>query len=210
MTYAELVDAIQDYMVNSEATFVANIPVFVQQAEERIFRSVYLPAFVKNGTVATVNGTPTVTVPSDFIYPVSMTVVSGTTRSYLLKKEPEFLREAFPTTTTTGTPRYYALYNETQFLFGPTPDAIYTLEVAYGYIPTSIVTASTSWLGTNAETCLLYGSLIEAGVFMRLEPEAMKELRQNYDTALALLKNEGNGKDTRDVYRYGQPRTVPQ
>jgi hypothetical protein len=176
MNYAALVQAIQDYTQNSETSFVANIPTFVQQAEERINRSIMLPELRKNATASMTAGNKYVARPSDFLSVFSFAVIdaAGDT-TYLLDKDVSFIREAYPSSGTQAIPKYYAQFDgdygtdEGNFILGPTPDANYDIELHYYYDPESIVTAGTSWYGDNAEAALLYGSLIEAYTYMKGE-----------------------------------------
>jgi hypothetical protein len=176
MNYSELVQAIQDYTQNEETSFVSNIPTFVQQAEERINRSIMLPELRKNATATMTAGNKYVARPSDFLSVFSFAVIdaAGDT-TYLLDKDVSFIREAYPSSGTQAIPKYYAQFDgdydtdEGNFILGPTPDANYDVELHYYYDPPSIVTSGTSWYGDNAEAALLYGSLIEAYTYMKGE-----------------------------------------
>jgi len=163
MNYTELTQAIQDYTENDEATFVAEIPTFVRQAEERIMRSVMLPELRKTVTGTAAANDRYLSRPSDLLSVFSIAIVNGSGEyTYLRDKDVNFIREAYPDPTTTAIPRYYAQFKGSDtstddgfFLLGPTPDQNYTVELYYYYDPPSIVDASTSWLGDNAETALL-------------------------------------------------------
>jgi hypothetical protein len=178
MNYSELVQAIQDYTQNEETSFVSNIPTFVQQAEERINRSIMLPELRKNVTASTLIGNKYIARPSDFLSVFSFAVIdaAGDT-TYLLGKDVSFIREAYPSSGTQAIPKYYAQFDgdasgtEGNFILGPTPDANYDVELHYYYDPESIVTSGTSWYGENAESALLYGSLIEAYTYMKGEAD---------------------------------------
>ena len=219
MNYAQLSAAIQEYTQNYETDFVANIPVFVQQAEQRIYNTVQFPSIRKNVTGFTTSGNKYLSCPLDFLAVYSMAVVSGDEYTYLLNKDVNFIREAYPSTASAnnGLPRYYALFgpattnanppvitNELTFLLGPTPDAGYTIELHYYYYPESIVTAGTSWLGDNFDSVLLYGSLFEAYTFMKGEQDMINLYGQRYNEALALAKRLGDGMERGDAYRDGQ------
>ena len=214
MNYAQLSAAIQAYTENTEANFVAEIPTFVQQAEQRIYNSVQFPSLRKNVTGSTTNANKYLACPSDFLASYSMAVVDGTgAYEYLLNKDVNYIRQAYPQPTDTGLPRYYALFgpqsndpNELVFILGPTPDATYTVELHYFYYPQSIVTASTSWLGDNFDTVLLYGSLVEAYTYMKGEQDIMQFYNMKYMEALALAKRLGDGLERQDAYRSGQYR----
>ena len=207
MNYAELQSAITAYTENYETSFVANIPVFVQNAEERIYNTVQLPALRKNSTS---NVSPTnkyLTTPDDYLAVFSLAVVDADGNYvYLLDKDVNFIRESYPHPSNSGLPRYYALFDQDTFMFGPTPDASYQVELHYFYYPESIVTAGTSWLGNNFESVLLYGSLLEAATFMKEDADVLQNYVSRYNEALALIKQLGDGKNRRDAYRNGQVR----
>ena len=210
MNYSELVQAIQDYTQNEETSFVSNIPTFVQQAEERINRSIMLPELRKNATATMTAGNKYVARPSDFLSVFSFAVIdaAGDT-TYLLGKDVSFIREAYPSSGTQAIPKYYAQFDgdasgtEGNFILGPTPDANYDVELHYYYDPESIVTAGTSWYGTNAEAALLYGSLIEAYTYMKGENDLVGLYTQRYNEAMGQLTGVDIRSD-RDDYREGK------
>lgn len=213
MNYTELVTAIQDYTENYEATFVTQIPTFVQQAENRMYRALLLPEFRKNSLGSTSSGNRYLARPADFLATFSIAIINGDgDYSYLLDKDMNFMREAYPNPTTTGVPRFYAQYAGDNalsatgyFLLGPTPDADYDVEMQYYYDPPSIVTEETSWLGTNAPAALLYGCLVEAYVFMKGDPDLLATYKGRYDDAMVGLGIvDVRGK--RDSYRDGDMR----
>lgn len=215
MNYSELVQAIKDYTENEETTFVTNIPTFVQQAEERIHRLIIIPELRKNVTATTTNGNQYVTRPSDFLSVFSLAVVDGSSNyEYLIPKDVNFIREAYPAAATSGLPRFYAIFDGDvqatgttgNFIVGPTPDSTYSIELHYYFDPPSIVTSSTSWLGDNAERVLLYGSLIEAYTFMKGEQDVLAMYQKNFDESLNDLALLGNARLKRDNYRDGEPR----
>jgi hypothetical protein len=215
MNYTQLSAAIQAYTENTEANFVAEIPVFVQQAEQRIYNSVQFPSIRKNVTGSTSSGNKYLGCPSDFLAVYSIAAIDATgAYEYLLNKDVNYIRQAYPNPTSdTGIPKYYALFgaqtndvNELTFILGPTPDATYGVELHYYYYPESIVTASTTWLGDNFDTVLLYGSLVEAYTYMKGEADMMALYNQKYGEALALAKRLGDGMERQDAYRSGQYR----
>jgi len=208
MNYASLVQMIQDYTENSESSFVSNIPTFVQLAEERIYNSVQIPAIRKNQTGAVTAGNKYLTLPTDWLATFSLSVIEPTTQAqtFLLNKDVNYIREAFPVPTDTGTPTHYAQFDAGTLILGPTPDLSYAVELHYYYYPESIVTASNSWLGDNFETVLLYGSLREAYQYMKGEDDLTAQYEAKYQESLMLLKVLGDGKDRRDAYRSGQTR----
>lgn len=210
MNYAELVQAIKDYTEYEEATFVAQIPTFVRQTEERVFRSVMIPELRKNATATTVPGFPYIARPADFLSAFSFAVVDGSGNySYLLDKDVNFIREAYPSASTLALPKYYAQFDgdddtsDGNFILGPTPNTAYTVQLHYYYDPPSIVDSSTSWLGDNAESVLLYGSLVEAYAFMKGEADLLGFYKQSYDEALAQMATVGV-RSRRDNYRGGE------
>lgn len=215
MNYTELVQAIKDYTENTETTFVSQIPTFVRQTEEKINRTVLIPELRKNVNASMTANNRFLTRPSDFLAPFSIAVIDGSSNyNYLLPKDVNFIREAFPNNTTSGLPKYYAEFDgdvvfpasSGHFLLGPTPDSAYQVQLHYYFDPPSIVTSSTSWLGDNAEETLLYGSLVEAYIFMKGEQDVLGMYQQRYNDALKRLMVLGEGRLKRDDYRDGQPR----
>ena len=217
MNYTQLSAAIQAYTENTEADFVANIPVFVQQAEQRIYNSVQFPSIRKNVTGVVSTTTPYLSAPDDYLASYSLAVIDATGNyEYLLNKDVNFIRQAYPSASDIGLPRYYALFGPTvsgstittelTFIVGPKPDANYTVELHYYYYPQSIVTASTTWLGDNFDSVLLYGSLVEAYTYMKGEQDMMALYNQKFMEALALAKRLGDGMERQDAYRSGQFR----
>jgi len=220
MNYTELTAAICDYTQNFDTDFTDNIPVFVEQAEQRIYNTVQFPSIRKNVTGATVANNKYLSTPIDFLSTYSIAVVDATgAYEYLLNKDVNFIRQAYPQPTDTAIPKYYALFgptttnsgspvitNELSFILGPTPDAVYTVELHYYYYPESIVTASTTWLGDNFDTVLLYGSLVEAYTFMKGETDMLALYDGKYKEALGLAKRLGDGLERGDAYRDGQTK----
>ena len=208
MTYAELTAAIKDYTNNTETAFVAAIPTFVKQAEQRIYRSVNLPVNRKNVAGTMTDGNQYLTMPTDFLLPLSLSITSSSNQIFLLNKDSNFVRSTYPNVSTKGTPKYYATFANDTFIIGPTPDANYVTELHYYYQPASIVDTSPSWLGTNADTVLLYGSLVEAYTYMKGDADMMQLYQQRYQEALDLLKLQAEGRMTGDEYRDGTIRTA--
>lgn len=284
MNYTQLKTAIEDYTQNYETTFIANLPVFITQAEQRIYNSVQFPSLRKNVTGVLTLGNKYLSCPTDYLSTYSLAVytapasaptatgtagaatitvssasgivvgqyvtgtgigagayvvaiatltitlsvvnsgaVSGSVTFqgeylYLLNKDVNFIRQAYPTPTSTGIPQYYALFgpavsgstisNELTFILGPTPDANYNAELHYYYYPESITTASSgqTWLGDNFDTVLLYASLVEAYTFMKGETDMMTLYNQKFVEALALAKRLGDGLERQDAYRTPQFR----
>jgi len=210
MNYTQLTAALQDYLETQETSFVSNIPTFVRQAEERIYRSVQIPELRKNATAATTSGNQYLARPSDFLSVFSMAVVDGSGNySYLYDKDVNFIREAYPGPSTQGLPKYYAQFDgdhvgtEGNFILGPTPNSNYTVELHYYYDPPSIVDTGTSWLGTNAETALLYGSLVEAYTYLKGDQDMLQLYTNRYNEAMLQLFGI-DLRAKRDDYRNGQ------
>jgi hypothetical protein len=214
MNYTQLSAAVQAYTENYDTAFVANMPVFVRQAEQRIYNTVQFPSLRKNVTGSTTANNKYLACPEDFLAVYSLAVVDGTgAYEYLLNKDVNFIRQAYPTPTAVGFPKYYALFgpqsndvNELTFILGPTPNGAYTAELHYFYYPPSIVDASTSWLGDNLDSVLLYGTLVEAYTYMKGEPDMLQLYNGKYTEALALAKRLGDGMERQDAYRSGQYR----
>jgi hypothetical protein len=221
MNYTQLVAEIQSYTENQFAT--DDINTFIKQAEQRIYNTIQFPSLRKNVTGATYGNNKYLSAPNDFLSVFSMAVVDGTgAYSYLLNKDVNFIRAAFPNPSDTGLPEYYALFgptttnaatpvitNELSFILGPTPDNAYTIELHYYYYPESIVTATTSWLGDNFDSVLFYGSLLEAYTYMKGEADVYSAYQKRYDEALAMAKRLGDGLERSDAYRSGQSRVAP-
>jgi hypothetical protein len=214
MNYTELSANIQAYTENTETNFVAEIPVFVKQAEQRIYNTVQFPSIRKNVTGVMSTNNKYLSCPNDFLAVYSMAVINTDgTYDYLLNKDVNYIRQAYPLPTDTAVPKYYALFGpqstnaaELSFILGPTPDANYNVELHYYFYPESIVTAATTWLGDNFDSVLLYGSLVEAYTYMKGEADIMSFYNTKYQEALGLAKRLGDGMERQDAYRSGQYR----
>jgi hypothetical protein len=215
MNYTQLTTAIKGFAENDfpatvgSFTSAEQIARFVQLAEQRIYNMVQLPAIRKNVTGTMTVGNKYLATPSDWLSTFSLAVINSDNEyHYLLNKDVNFIRESFPDTDSAffGKPQYYAVFDDNTFILGPTPDASYNSELHYFYYPTSIVTAGTSWLGTNFDSALLYGSLLEAALFMKSDADTMTVYKSRYDDAMAELKQLGDGKNRQDAYRSGQVR----
>ena len=209
MNYTELSQAIQDYCVNSETSFVDNIPTFVELAEQRIYNTVQIPAIRKNQIGSLTATNKYLSLPSDWLATFSLAVIDPITgaQSFLLDKDVNYIREAFPYPATSGQPTHYAQFDASTLILGPTPDDSYSVELHYYYYPQTIVTAGTSWLGNNFSDILLYGSIREAYVYLKGEAELIQKYDAMYMEALGRLVNLGDGKNRMDAYRSGQVRT---
>jgi hypothetical protein len=213
MNYTELKTAVEDA---TENTFSAtDFATLTQLAEQRIYNSVQLPALRKNVTGTLTSGNQYLSAPTDFLSVFSIAVIDALGNyEYLLNKDVNFIRSAFPNPSTTGTPKYYALFGpdssnltELTFILGPTPSAGLTAELHYFYYPVSIVTAGTSWLGDNFDSALFNAVMVEAARFMKQEQDIVQMMDKEYAQSLVLLKNLGDGKNRMDAYRSGQVRT---
>ena len=215
MNYAALVTAVSDYLENSFSTEVIN--QCISQAETRIYNTVQIPALRKNVTGVTEIANKYLACPNDFLSSYSMAAIDPVTGNYtyLLNKDVNFIREAYPNPTSTGAPKYYALFgplssnpNELTFILGPTPGAVYSVELHYFFYPESIVTAGTTWLGDNYDPALFYGTLVEAYTFMKGEQDMVVLYNTKYNEAMAQLKRLGDGLERQDAYRSGQVRVA--
>ena len=234
MTYSELVTAIQSYTENqfpdvyladgSVETSTTQINRLIEQAEQRIYNTIQFPSIRKNQYSAITANNKYISLPPDFLAVYSLALVTGVTDSdlntgtfeFLLNKDVNFIRQAYPTPNSTGEPKYYALFGPTvsgstittelSLILGPTPDALYYVELHYYYYPESITTAVTTWLGDNFDSVLLYGSLVEAYTFMKGEADIIGLYDTKYKEALALAKRLGDGMERQDAYRTGQYR----
>jgi hypothetical protein len=233
VNYSTLFETIKGYVENdfpntqftasdgsSSATLTSTeqINTFIQQAEQRIYNSVQFPAIRKNVTAALTPINQYLSTPSDFLAVYSLAVLNQNGEyNYLLNKDVNFIRQAYPSPSYTGIPEYYAIFgptttnsvpaiitNEYSLILGPTPDSNYTVELHYYYYPESIVTASTTWLGDNFDSILLYGSLLEAYTYMKGEADVIANYQKRYDEGMVLAKRLGDGMERGDAYRDGQ------
>ena len=205
MNYTELKANVEDIC---EQTFTADQhAMFAEQAEQKIYNTVQIPALRKNQTGNTTSGNKYLVYPTDLLYVYSLAVIDGSGNYiYLLDKDVNFMREAYPNPSTTGTPKHYGWFDNTAFILGPTPDSNYDVEIHYGYYPESIVTAGTTWLGDEFDSALLNGALVEAIRFQKGEPDMVALYEKLYVQALTLLIRMGDGKLRSDAYRSGQVR----
>ena len=219
MNYAELVVAVSDYTENTFPTVDMNI--FIEQAEQRIYNSVQFPSLRRNVTGTTTAGNKYLECPDDFLATYSLAVIdSSGNYEYLLNKDVNFIRQAYPNPNDSALPKYYALFgpavasngvisNELTFILGPTPNTSYSVELHYYYYPESIVTAGSTWLGDNFDSVLLYGTLVEAYTYMKGEADMALAYNTKYKEALELAKRLGDGLERSDAYRNGQHRVAP-
>jgi len=208
LTYGELKQAIQDYIEYDETTFVNNIPLFIRMAEERILKQVQLSLFRKNATASTFVANQYLACPSDFLAPFSLSLAGADGSKFFVEfKDPSFVQEYNPDPSVTGTPKYYTQFDYQNFLLAPTPSVSYTAELHYFYRPESITTLSdsgTTWLSENAEMALLYGSLLEANIFIKGEQDVMQVYAQRLEESITGLKQLGEAKEVTDEYRRGK------
>lgn len=213
MNYSELVTAVQDYCENNFPT--TDMDTMIRQAEQRIYNTVQIANLRKNVTGALTQGNKYLQCPGDFlsVYSLAIYPAAGGDYLYLLNKDVNFLREAYPNPATQGKPKHYAIFGprsdneaELTFILGPTPDAAYNAELHYYYYPESIVTAGDTWLGDNFDSALLNGVILEAAMYMRMEQDTVALVKDRYVQSISLLKNLGDGKQRMDAYRDGQVR----
>jgi len=207
-TYAQLKQAIQDYTENDETTFVTNLPIFIRAAEERILKNVQLALFRKNVSASFTASNQYLAVPTDFLAPFSLSLAGADgDKVFLDFKDPSYIQTYTPDGSTLGTPRYYAQYDVDTFILAPTPDGVYSAELHYFYRPQSLTVltdSQSSWLSENAEIALLYGTLVEACMYMKGEPDIMAAYNQKFQEALVGVKMLGEAKETTDEYRTGK------
>mgnify|MGYP000300030937 CR=1 FL=1 len=209
MTYDELYNSIIDYTENTDPVFESQIPIFVQNTEERIYNSVLIPVLRKNVTGNASANNKYLTCPSDYLAPYEMAVVGAASDGmyeYMLQKDVSYVRQAYPDPTQTGVPRYYAQFDQNTFILAPTPASAYAVELHYYYYPESIVIAGTSWLGDYYPMCLLYGALCEANVFNKGEADVQQGYEKLFLDNMALLKNYADGRTRNDNFRTPEPR----
>lgn len=212
MTYSELVTAVQNYCENVFTT--VDMDTFIRQAEQRIYNTVQIANLRKNVTGSLTTGNKYLQAPVDFLSVYSLAIIKADgSYEYLLDKDVNFIRQAYPNPSTTGTPKHYAIFGprsddetELTFVVGPTPSANFGAELHYFAYPESIVTAGETWLGENFDSALLNGTMVEAITYMKGEPDIVKLYAERYLSSIALLKNLGDGKQRTDAYRTGQVR----
>lgn len=207
-TYAQLKTAIQDFTENTETSFVSNLPVFIRASEQRIFKLVDLEFFRKNATSALTASDPYLSVPSDYMASFSLSITNGSSKEFLLQKDVNFLQEHSPNAASTGTPKYYAFFDIDNFIVAPTPDSNYAVELHYYYRPASLTAGSdsgTTWLSENAPNALLYGSLVEAYIYMKGEQDMLGMYEKQFQEALSRIKDLAESRENSDAYRRGLP-----
>jgi hypothetical protein len=207
-TFAELKTAIQDYTENTETSFVTNLPTFIKNAEQRIFKLVDLEVFRKNATSTLSQNDPYLSVPTDYLASFSFSVTSSSVKTFLLQKDVNYLQEYTPNPATTGLPKYYAFFDIDNFIVAPTPDSNYAVELHYYYRPASLTAGSdsgTTWLSENAPNAMLYGSLVEAYTYMKGEQDLMVVYEKQFQEALSRIKDLAEARENSDAYRRGLP-----
>jgi hypothetical protein len=209
-TLATLKSTVQDYLQVDETTFNANLNTFIEEAESRIFKLVQLPEQRKNVTGTLTSGNRFLATPSDFFAPFSLAVISNSRYYYLDYKHPSFIKEYSPTTTTQAQPKYYSLFDDTAFELSPVPDSGYSVELHYLYKPASLTAGAdsgTTILSTDHPDPLLYGTLVEAAIFLKEAPDVIQTFETRFKEGVARMKNVSEGRATRDEYRYDLLRT---
>jgi len=209
MNYGTLKTLAQQYLENSETSFVDNLPTMIRAAEEDIFRQVQLPDLMQTATANCVTNDQFLPMPTDFLSPYSLGVVLGGEMQMLMSKDHSFIREAYPVVTDGGVPRFYAIYNDANIILAPTPDSNYQVELNYFYEPASITAGAdsgTTWLSTNAENALLFGTLLQGYIYSKGDQDVFAQYKEQYQTALAALKILAEGRNRKDVYRQADRR----
>lgn len=205
MNYTDLVSRSQEIAEDSLTT--AQINHFIQQAEQKIYHTVQFPDMRKNCTASTEIGNEYLEIPTGLLWVISFSVTDGNgDRHFLLNKDVNFIREGYPDRTDTGLPRHYGYWTDEHFILGPTPDAVYVMDLSYGHQPESIVTAVNTWLGDNFDSALLNGTLLEIARFQAQEADIIANYERMYEHSITLLRNTAHGKMRQDMYRSGQPR----
>ena len=207
-TYSTLKSAIENYADNTETTFVANLDNFIKAAEQRILNSIDLQYFRKNVTGTVTSGNQFLQVPTDYLASFSLSVVDSSNKEFLLEKDVNYIQSVNPNSSTTGVPKYYAYFDINNFILAPTPSASAVAELHYFYRPASLTAAGdsgTTWLSTNAPNAMLYGSLVEAYIYMKGEPDVMKSYTDRFMESLVRLKDYGEARENSDAYRKGLP-----
>lgn len=207
-TYSTLKSAIENYADNTETTFVANLDNFIKAAEQRILNSIDLQYFRKNVTGTVTSGNQYLAVPSDYLASFSLSVIDSSNKEFLLEKDVNYIQSVNPNSSTTGVPKYYAYFDINNFILAPTPSANAVAELHYFYRPASLTAAGdsgTTWLSTNAPNAMLYGSLVEAYIYMKGEPDVMKSYTDRFMESLVRLKDYGEARENSDAYRRGLP-----
>jgi len=215
-TYSGMKTAIQNYMDSSETTFTNTLDTFIKQAENRIFNTIELNVFRKNVTGTAASGNPYLSAPTDFVAPLSLAVLNSDSEyTYLLLKHPSFMRNYVQAAATTGVPKYYGQFDDDTFILSPTPNANLTFELHYLYQPASLTAAGdsgTTWISDNTPDLLLYGSLVEASIFLKQDLNATNMFEQRFQENLVRVTNLMEGRSTRDENRFDKQRgaTAPQ
>jgi hypothetical protein len=209
-TLATLKSTVKDYLQVDETTFNNNLNTFIQEAESRIFKFVQLPEQRKNVTGTLSSGNRFLATPTDFFAPFSLAVISSSKYHYLDFKHPSFIKEFSPTTTTQARPKYYSLFDDTAFELSPVPDTAYSVELHYLHKPNSLTAGTdsgTTILSTDHPDPLLYGTLVEAAVFLKEPPDVVQSFEARFKEGIARMKNVSEGRGTRDEYRYDMLRS---
>jgi len=207
-TYAQLKTAIQDFAENTETSFVTHLPDFIRAAEDRIFKLVDLEVFRKNATSALTTSDPYLSVPTDYLSSFTLSITRDSAKEFLLQKDVNYLQEYNPNPATTGVPKYYAFFDIDNFIVAPTPDSNYAVELHYYYRPASLTAGAdsgTTWLSENAPNALLYGSLVEAYIYMKGEQDVLGMYEKQFQEALSRIKDLAEARENSDAYRRGLP-----
>lgn len=206
MNYTTLLASVGEYLETDESVFSSYIDQFIQLAEEDIYRRVPALSTRLTATAATTASNRFLSTPDDFLSVHSLELLSGTTYTTLIRKDPSYMREAYPSSSTTGTPKYYSMHDHDSIVMAPTPNAAFTVEMQYYGKPESIVTASTTWLGDNAENALMWGTVLQGYIFLKGNAELMAVYKKSYDDSISNLQMLVDGLQKKDEYRHGSRR----
>lgn len=205
-TYAQLKQAIQDYTENNESSFVSNLPLFIRAAEERILKTIQLSLFRKNVSASATSGNKYLACPSDFLAPLSLSYTNSGVQTFIDYKDVSYIQEVNPDPSTTGTPKYYGQFDVDNFILAPTPSSSFAVELHYFYRPASLTAGAeggTTWLSENATLSMLYGSLVEAYIYMKGEQDMMALYDKRFNESMLGLKMLGEAKEVTDEFRTG-------
>jgi hypothetical protein len=206
MNYDDLTGLVKQYLECDETTFDDNIDQFIKLCEDEIYREIQLPDLRALATSTTTSGDRFLTTPSDYLSAYYMAILIDGTYKPMLSKDESFIREVYGSSTATGKPRYFAQLDDKNFILGPTPDDIYTVEMEYFYKPESVVTANNTWLSSNAEGALLYGTILQGYIYLKGDQDIIASYKDKYAQAIADLKIIAEGRDRKDSFRTSDKR----
>lgn len=210
MIYSAVKTLVRDYLECEEATFITHIDDFTKFMEDDVYGKVQITDLRKNSTTALTPSTPYVQTPSDYLSAYSMAVVDGGEYTFLLPKDVNFMREAFPSASTTGLPRFYSHFDDDTFIVAPTPDSSYTLELQYYHHPASLSTSDSTetWLSINAINVVVFGIVYQGYIYLKGDQDVITQYKTRYEDAISNLLIVHEGRVRKDTYRTAD-RRVP-